>query len=108
MSTLTVKVANPFVLKGSLEVALEVARMDLAIAEIEAVRDLLATVPNSVRPAELAMDLPQARAVLLAIRYFAHSRTRFWLREEMVGALRELEAGLMRSRPGSSAADGRT
>ncbi|MBP2019841.1 hypothetical protein J2Z79_003283 [Symbiobacterium terraclitae] len=96
MSTLSVRVANPFLLKGSLEVALEVARMDLAVAEVEAVRDLLVTLPHTVRPADLHLALPQARAVLLALRYFAHSRTRYWLREEMVSALRELERTLVR------------
>jgi len=96
MSTMTVRVANPFLLRGSLEVALEVARMDLAIAEVEAVRGFLTTLPHSVRPADLSIAAHEARAVLLAIRYFAHSRTRYWLREEMVAALRDLERALLR------------
>jgi predicted dinucleotide-binding enzyme len=96
MSTLSVRVGNPFMLKGSLEVVLEVARMDLANAEIEEIRSLLATIPNSVRPSELAIAVPRARILLLAVRYFAHSRTRYWLREDMAGALLELERALVR------------
>lgn len=96
MSTLSVRVANPFMLKGSLEVVLEVARMDLANAEIEEIRSLLATIPNSVRPSELSIPISRARATLLAVRYFAHSRTRYWLREDMASALLELERALAR------------
>ncbi len=96
MSTLSVRVRNPFVLRGSLEVVLEVARMDLANAEIEEIRGLLGAIPNSVRPAELQIPLPAAQAALLAVRYFHHSRTRHWLREEMVGALLDLERALER------------
>jgi len=96
MSTLSVRVRNPFVLKGSLEVVLEVARMDLANAEIEEIRGLLVSIPNSVRPAELEISLSGARAALLAVRYFGQSRTRHWLREEMVSALNDLERALER------------
>src|SRR5690606_21929410 len=64
MSTLSVRVRNPFVLKGSLEVVLEVARMDLANAEIEQIRGLLVAIPNSVRPAELEIPLAGAHAAL--------------------------------------------
>ena len=96
MSTLSVRVGNPFMLKGSLEVVLEVARMDLANAEIEEIRSLLASIPNSVRPAELAIAIPRARIVLLAVRYFAHSRTRYWLREDMAHALMDLERAVIR------------
>lgn len=67
MSTLSVRVRNPFVLRGSLEVVLEVARMDLANAEIEQIRGLLLSIPNSVRPTELEIPLPGARAALLAV-----------------------------------------
>lgn len=96
MSTLSVRVRNPFVLKGSLEVVLEVARMDLANAEIEEIRGLLVAIPNSVRPAELEIPLAGAHAALLAVRYFNQSRTRHWLREEMVNALLDLERALER------------
>lgn len=105
MSTLSVRVANPFVLRGALEVVLEVARMDLAIAEVEAIRDLLATIPISVRSTDLVFALHQARAVLLAVRYFAHSRTRYWLQEETVAALRELERTLLRDLQDATGAD---
>lgn len=96
MSTLSVRVRNPFVLRGSLEVVLEVARMDLANAEIERIRGLLLSIPNSVRPTELEIPLPGARAALLAVRYFNQSRTLHWLREEMVSALMDLERALER------------
>lgn len=96
MSTLSVRVRNPFVLKGSLEVVLDVARMDLANAEIEEIRGLLVAIPNSVRPAELEIPLAGAHAALLAVRYFNQSRTRHWLREEMLSALAELERALER------------
>ena len=97
MSTLSVRVRNPFVLRGSLEVVLEVARMDLANAEIEEIRASLAAIPNSVRPTELQIPLPGGAAPHCWRSATSNqSRTRHWLREEMVSALLDLERALER------------
>lgn len=96
MESVSVKVLNPFALKESLLVALEVAWPDMDREAVSAVRGFLSHVPSSVRPAEIAVGQSEREGLLACSAYFQRSRTWHWMREDLVQALYDLFVELKR------------
>ncbi len=94
MESLSVRVRNPFALKESLQVALEVAWPDLPPDRVCHVRAFLGQVPTLIHPVTLQVGRLERLALLACSRYFLQSRTAYWLREDFITAIRELEREL--------------
>lgn len=94
MERLSVRIRNPFALKESLQVALEVAWPDMAPDRVATLRRFLRGVPSVVQPTALAIEPGTREGILCCAAYFRQSRAWYWLREDLCQAIMDLEREL--------------
>lgn len=88
------RVQNPFALRESLQVALEVAWPDMPPDEVYGLRSFTCEIPARVSPIALQVGTADRDGLLTCTGHFRQSRTWFWLREDLCDALCELEREL--------------
>lgn len=88
------RVQNPFALRESLQVALEVAWSDMPADELFGLRRFTREIPSCVSPTALKVGTMDRDGLLTCTAHFRQSRTWFWLREDLCEALCELEREL--------------
>lgn len=94
MEGLSIRVRNPFTLRESLLVALEVAWPDLPPDRVTCLRAFIAGIPALIHPTEVVVDAAQREGLLACTAYFRPSRTSHWFREDLGQALVDLERDL--------------
>lgn len=94
MESLSVRVRNPFALRESLQIALEVSWPDLDPDRVGSLRTFVSVIPALIQPTALEVAPGVREGLLSAVAYFRRSRTYHWLREDLCQALRDLEQGL--------------
>lgn len=94
LESLSVRVRNPFALRESLQIALEVAWPDLPPGAVCVIKSFLEKIPTRIQPIALPIDGGARQTILACSAHFRQSRTAHWLREDFVQALRDLEREL--------------
>ena len=92
-----VPVRNPFALRESLEVALEVTWPDVGETQVSCLRALVRVIPAGVGAACLPVGACESEALLACVAHFRRSRTYYWLRSDLSDALADLEHQLRRT-----------
>lgn len=94
MEGLSVRVRNPFALRESLQIALEVAWPDLPPEGVTSLRTFLGRLPTRIQPVAVPVASEDRQALLACAAHFRQSRTSHWLREDFGHAMAELEREL--------------
>lgn len=94
MESLSVRVKNPFALRESLQVALEVSWADLPAEQVSDLKRFIGAVPAHVEATAVSVSPAERIGLKACAAYFRQSRTWYWLREDLSEALAELEREL--------------
>jgi hypothetical protein len=94
IKSLSLRIANPFSLRESLLIALEVTWPDMAPDKVELVKRFAVGLPRQVGPTAAAIDVEEQRALLTCTGHFRQRRSWYWLREDLGEAVTAMERQL--------------
>lgn len=94
MNRCSISVQNPFALRESLQIVLEVVWPDLPPKAVPRLRSFVHRLPISILPADIPIAEEEIEGLLLCSSLFRQSRTARWLPGDLVQVMSEFERAL--------------
>lgn len=97
MNETEVHVQNPFALRESLQIVLEVVWTDLPPRWVPRLRSFVHLLPDSTLPQPIAVGEEEREGLSRCLVLFHQSRTSHWLRNDLSRAVADLEVALAKN-----------